>query len=121
SHGQLFDWCLYVGGDKAVKQSVAGPRWEADAFVRALDAGRRDLEALRRPARRIEPGTYRAFLTPAALLEILEIVSWGGFSARAQHQRQSCLQRLVAGDRTLDPRVNLVENAGLGLSPRFTP
>lgn len=120
SHGQLFDWCLYVGGDKAVKQSVAGPRWDADAFARELAIGRRDLEALRRPARRIEPGTYRAFLTPAALHEMLEIVSWGGFSARAQQQRQSCLQRLVTGERALDPRVSLAENTGLGLSPRFT-
>lgn len=121
SHGHVFDWCLYVSGDKAVKQSVAGPRWDAAAFRCELEVGRRDLEVLGRPARRIEPGTWRAFLTPAALLELVEIVSWGGFSARAQQQRQSCLQRLVAGDRALDPRVSLVENAALGLSPRFTP
>lgn len=120
SHGHVMDWCLYVDADKAVKQSVAGPRWDAEAFRLELDRGRSDLEALRRPPRRIEPGTWRAFLTPAALLEIMEIVSWGGFSARAQKHHQSVLQRLVAGERTLDPRVNLVENTGLGLAPRFT-
>lgn len=119
SHSTIFDWCLVHSADKAVKQSLAGPSFDGDAFRAQLDVGRQDLQALSRPSHKLEPGSWRAFLTPAALDELLGLLAWDGFSARAQQRGQSPLQRLLTGER-LHPSVRIRENLGSGLAPRFT-
>jgi predicted Zn-dependent protease len=69
--------------------------------------------------RSLEPGRYRAYLTPTAMEELAGMLCWGGFSGRALEIRQSCLFRLKAGDVALDPSVSFAENTAQGIAPAF--
>ncbi len=114
-----FDFSCYLHEDKAVKKSLAGTKWEPEAFAATLDAARRELELLQRPARTISPGAYRTYLAPAALKEIAELLSWDAFSARAHCTRQTPLLRLIDGQQTLSAAVTLHEDTARGLAPDF--
>ena len=80
-----FDWSLYREGDQAVKTSYAGFDWDAAAFAARMARASEEVELLgAAPRRTLEPGDYRAYLAPAAMNEVLSMVAWGGFSARAR-------------------------------------
>jgi predicted Zn-dependent protease len=72
-----------------------------------------------RPVHRIEPGPYRAFLAPAALEELMDLLAWGGFGLRDHRTRQSPLTQLASGERQLHPAVTLLEDNNRGLAPGF--
>jgi predicted Zn-dependent protease len=112
------DWSLYLAADKAVKVDYAGYAWEPAAFDAKLAQARSDLALLAQPPRSLAPGAYRAFLAPQAMEELLGLLSWGGFSARARETRQSPLLRMTLGE-TLAPKVTLVENTAEGAAPGF--
>jgi predicted Zn-dependent protease len=118
------DWSIYVDGkpeakDKAVKSTYASSTWEAREITSRIESSRQQVEFLAAPARAIDPGQYRAFLTPAAMDELVAMLSWDGVSARSQRTRQSALQKLVDGEQALSPMVCLRENTADGLAPSF--
>lgn len=115
----LFDWSLYLSGDKAAKCSWAGSRWDRAELARRIDAGREQLAHLAKPARSIEPGEVRAYLAPAAVDELLSMFNWGGVSDKAQRTKQSCLQKLVDGEAALSPLFSVAEDSASGLAPAF--
>ena len=115
----LLDWSVYQGGDKAVKASFAGQHWDADEVARRVDATRAQLPYLARSPRSIAPGDYRAYVSPAALDELLWMLNWGGVSAKEQRTQQSTIQQLVDGDLSLSPQVTLREHTANGLAPAF--
>ncbi len=115
----LLDWSLVAGGDKAIKLSYGGEAFSLDALTERMAQGRAQLAALTRPARTIPPGSYPAYLAPAAVESLLELIAWGGFSVRAQRAGSSPLRRLIDGRERLDPRVTLVEDTAGGLGPAF--
>lgn len=115
------DFSCYLAGDKAVKASVSGFDWQGERLANKLDQVRQGLALMARPARRLEPGRYRAYLAPAAVEELLGLLAWGGFDLRSHRTAQTPLRRLAAGERALDPRVSLREEHGRGLVPGFTP
>jgi predicted Zn-dependent protease len=83
-------------------------------------AGARErLALLARPSKSLEPGRYRAYLTPSAMEEIAGMLCWGGFSGRALQTRQSCLFRLNEGSAQLDPSVSFSEKTAEGIAPAF--
>jgi predicted Zn-dependent protease len=112
------DWSLYLRGDKAVKSGYAGFDWDASALDAKLEGSAAELALLALPARAIAPGEYRAYLAPRALEELVGLLCWGGFSARARATRQSPLMRMEHGE-SLSPKVTLVENTAEGVGPRF--
>jgi predicted Zn-dependent protease len=77
------------------------------------------LAALKKPARTLEPGSYRAYLTPMALEEIVDLLGWGGFSLRAQRTGQTPLLRMIEQDLRLHPGITLHENTADGVAPNF--
>jgi predicted Zn-dependent protease len=118
------DWSVYLGGnrdvkDKAVKSTYASETWNAQEVTRRIRSTRDQLGFLAAGARALEPGRYRAFLTPAALEELIGMLSWDGVSARSQRTRQSSLQKLVDGEAALSPMISLRENTAEGLAPSF--
>ncbi|HEX4583554.1 MAG TPA: metallopeptidase TldD-related protein [Burkholderiaceae bacterium] len=113
------DWSVYLAGDKAVKANVASESWNARDVAGRIESARDQLRFLAAPARAIEPGQYRAFLTPAAMDELIGMLSWDGVSARAQRTRQSPLQKLVEGEAALSAMITLRENTADGLAPSF--
>jgi predicted Zn-dependent protease len=112
------DWSLYAEGDRAVKSSYAGFAWNTQALAGKMAAASDELALLEKPRRDIAPGEYRAYLAPRALEEILGLLAWGGFSARARATRQSPLLRMESGAR-LSPIVSMSENTAEGVSPGF--
>jgi predicted Zn-dependent protease len=113
-------WSLYHRADKAVKSGLSGFAWDAAAFAAKMADARTKLEHVARPAKVLAPGRYRALLSPDAMEELLSMLCWGGFSARAQATRQSPLVRMLgdAGAR-LDPRVDIAEATAEGSAPAF--
>jgi predicted Zn-dependent protease len=111
-------WSLYDRTDKAVKSAYAGFAWDRGEFAARMARARERLALVARPARSLAPGAYRAYLAPSALEEIVSLLGWGGFSARALETHQSPLSRMRAGER-LDPRVSIVEDIAGGVAPAF--
>ena len=85
-----------------------------------LRQSREQLKFLGRPAIILKPGSYRAYLAPAAMDEIAGMLCWGGFSAQALATGNSALQRLYNGDASLSPQVSFDEQVSGSLSPPFS-
>ena len=115
-----FDFSLFHANGEAVKASYAGNDWDSAAFSRRFQQAREQLEFLGRPLHPLPPGQYRAYLAPAALEEIISMLTWGGFSAQAIASKGSPLQRLYAGDQALSPLVSVDEQVSGSLSPAFS-
>ena len=115
-----FDWSLFHSNGQAVKASYAGAQWNSERFAQRMQLAREQLAFLERPAHALAPGEYRAYLAPAALEEVMSMLSWGGFSAQALASKYSPLQRLYAGDAQLSPLVSLDEHVSQSLSPAFS-
>jgi predicted Zn-dependent protease len=113
-----FDWSLYHQGDQAVKTSYAGFDWDARAFGAKMREAAEQLELLGLPRRPLEPGEYRAYLAPRALAEVLGLLCWGGFSARARQTKQSPLLRMQEG-QSLSAKMTMSENIAGGVAPAF--
>ncbi len=118
-HSFDLDWSLVHAADKAVKSTLAGEVFDRSALARAMADARHRLSLLERPARSVPPGRYRAWLSPAAMEELLGTLNWGGFSAKARHTHASPLQKLYTGERHFDPRVSLFEDVANGVAPDF--
>jgi predicted Zn-dependent protease len=114
-----FDWSLYLQGDKAVKTAYAGFDWNHERFSQTMQRAADQLKELEKPRRSIEPGEYRVYLAPRALEEMMGLLSWGGFSARARATKQSPLLQMESGKK-LSPQVTMIENLADGIAPRFT-
>lgn len=118
-----FDWSCYAEGDRAVKGSCGGVRWELAAVRERLEAMRAELDIMSRPAKPLTPGRYRAWLAPMAVSELIDMLAWDGFDVKSQRTRQTPLLRLLDGEQRFDPRFSLREvhgTAGTGLLPAFT-
>ena len=113
------EWCLYHDRDKAVKTSLSGATWDAPAFASRMALAREQVGRLARPPRSLEPGRYRAYLAPAAVKELLDMLCWGGFSVKSLRTKDSPLLRLSEGEQQLDARITLRENTAEGIAPAF--
>jgi predicted Zn-dependent protease len=113
------DLSFYLQADKAVKMSHADTTWDASGFAAKADAAKARLAALARPAKTIAPGGVRVYLAPAAMEEIMSMLSWGGFGLADHRTATTPLIRMVEQGATLNASVTLVENAAEGLAPRF--
>ena len=114
------DWCLYHQGDKAIKTAYAGTQWDEAEFARRVAAGAERLALLALPARTLQPGAYRAYLTPTAMAELLGTLAWGGFGAQARRTGTSSLHRLEHRDAQLHAAITLSEDTAHGIAPAFT-
>lgn len=115
-----FDFSLFHANGEAVKASYAGHTWNSAEFAARFQQAREQLAFLGRPLHTLAPGQYRAYLAPAALEEIISIITWGGFSAQTIASKGSSLQRLYAGDQSLSPLVTVDEQISGSLSQAFS-
>jgi predicted Zn-dependent protease len=112
-----FDWSLHDASGRAVKSATGGFDWDLRMLEARLEAAARELGLLDATPRRLEPGEYRAYLAPQAMEELMGLLAWDGFSARARATKQSPLLRMEHGAR-LSPEVTLRETSG-GIAPPF--
>jgi predicted Zn-dependent protease len=113
------DFSIYLRADKAVKAGYAGTTWSDDDFTTRLQMALADLDVLGRPAKTIEPGTYRVYLAPAALGEMMTILSWGGFGLKSHRTKQTAFLKMVSGDARLAESVTITENTRDSTGPSF--
>ena len=119
SHNFNCDWSLCLSGDKAVKATYAGLRWEVDAFAAKVEDAGEQLEALKAPPRDIPPGNYRVYLAPAAVSDMLDMLAWGGFGLKAHRTKKTSLLKMAESGQRLHPEVTMQENTREGVAPNF--
>ncbi len=113
------EWSLHAEGDKAVKRQYAGTMWDGAHFRAQLHDSAEQLQLMRRAPVALTPGEYRVYLAPSALAEVVRMLCWGGFSARAHQTKSSPLHRLAGGTASLSPLVSLAEDLAGGMAPSF--
>jgi predicted Zn-dependent protease len=120
------DYSLYARSDathqrrdKAVKATLSGDVFSRETVRASIQDSLLKLEVLYRTPKVLAPGSYRALLAPAALAELVEMMCWGGFSARSQLTGQSPLAKLRAGEVQLSGLMNLGEDLRQIPAPRF--
>lgn len=118
SYSFNLDWSLYHAKDKAVKSSYAGFRWNGVSFLDKIRQAKQQLEILKYKPISLPAGKYRVYLAPAALYELLNLISWGGFSSRSLYTKQSPLQRLQE-QHALNAKITIRENIEHGVAPGF--
>lgn len=113
------DFSLFHENGEAVKITYAASEWDAAELAAQFAQGREQLAHLGKPRKTLAPGQYRAYLAPAAVEEIIGMLQWDGFSARALATRHSPLQALQLKTASLSPQVSISEMASTGLEPLF--
>jgi predicted Zn-dependent protease len=111
-------WSLYHRADKAVKASYSDVEWSDEALAERMRASIEQLRSISMPPKSLQPGRYRAYLSPSAMHEIVELLAYGAFSARGLETQQSALSRMRA-DARLDSRVQIAEDYASGVAPPF--
>jgi predicted Zn-dependent protease len=113
------DYSIFTAEGQALKGTLAGSSWDQSAYKSKIDDARLQLERLSQPAKSLDRGQYRTYLEPAAVAELLYMLSWGGVSEASYQQGGSCFVALRSGEKKLSPKFTLRENFTPGLVPRF--
>ena len=119
NHNFNFDWSFYHSTDKAVKTAYAGFQWDPSEFRHKVELAGEQLAVLAHPARTIEPGRYRAYLSPAALHDFVQMMGSESFGLRANRTKQSPLLKMYEGEAALNPGFCLSEATAEGVAPNF--
>ena len=119
SHNFNWDWSLVHSADKAVTASYAGKSWDSNIFAQKMVDAKQQLSLLSRPSKTLTPGEYRAYLSPVAIWEILELISWGGFGIASHENKTTPLLNMIEGSKKLSPLFSLSEDVVGGVAPGF--
>ena len=115
-----FDWSIYHSTDKAIKLDYAGTQWNAKELKSRMRTAREGLEILARPAKTIKPGSYRVYLAPAAMRDIMDMMAWQGYGLKSHRTTQTPLIKMIKENWTLHPTVSITEDHSGGLAAKFT-
>ncbi|WNC30026.1 metallopeptidase TldD-related protein [Thermosynechococcus sp. PKX82] len=112
------DYSLFTAAGKAVKNSYASTHWDTVIYQAQIEGDRQQLAQLEQPPRQLAAGRYRTYFAPAAVAELVGMLSWGAVSEAAYRQGGSALAKLREG-ATLSPLFSLQEDFTTGTVPRF--
>ncbi len=113
------DWSLHLRADKATKNLYAGTNWSDSQFRSKIDWSLQQLDVLDRKPIDLSPGGYRTYLAPAAIQDIIDMLSWGGFGLKSQRTMQTPLLRMITEGAAFDPSIRISEDIAGGVSPDF--
>ncbi len=113
------DYSLFTTSGQAVKGTFTGSNWDVAAYVAKIGEAKQQLEMLSRPAKELPRGHYKTYFAPAAVADLLMMLSWGAVSEADIQQGNSALAALWRQEKQLSPAFNLKENFQRGLVPRF--
>jgi len=113
------DYSLFTTDGQAVKGTLAGSDWDDSAYKAQIKESRSQLDRMAQPPKPIQRGQYRTYLAPAAVAELMSILSWGSISESSHQQGGSCFSAMRRGEKKLSPKFTLKENFRSGLVPRF--
>ena len=115
----LTDYSLYSPNQRAVKRQFAGQKWNSSQFQSNVSEAAEQLKLMELPARKIPRGSYRVYLAPDAVAEIIHMFSWGCVGEMSLQQGESPLLKLRKGEERFSSQFSLIEDFGLALAPRF--
>ena len=113
------DYSIFSPQEQAVKGFFAGNNWEEQIYAAKISDAKQQLELLSHTPKKIPRGSYNTYFAPAAVGELLTMLSWGGISEADIQQGNSALAALSRGEKQLSPKFNLKENFQRGSVPRF--
>ena len=114
----IVDYSLITPSEKAVKGIFSGQNWEHHKYLEQIKTDKNQFLALEKPSKTLQPGGYRTYFAPAAVADLISMLSWGGISESSLRRGDSSLLKLQQGN-SLSPRFSLQENFSKGTVPRF--
>lgn len=113
------DYSIFMESGQATKGIFAGSAWDENKFLTKINDAKQQLKILSRPVKEISKGQYKTYFAPAAVADLLSMLSWDSISEADLQQGNSALAALSHQAKLLSPKFNLRENFHLGLVPRF--
>ena len=113
------DYSLITPNEKMVKATYAGSNWEQAEYEKYMADSINKLRMMEKQPRKIEPGSYRTYIAPAGVADIIHMFSWGGVGEASIQQGNSSLSKMRQGEVKLSPCFSLSEDFTTGLVPRF--
>ncbi|MGD1863287.1 MAG: TldD/PmbA family protein [Phormidesmis sp.] len=104
---------------QAVKGTVAGKHWNPEKYEQDIAAVAAQLKLLSRPAKAVPRGSYRTYLAPAAVADIIDTIIWGGLGEASLRQGNSAFSKLEQGEAVLSEQFSLEEDFQRIGIPRF--
>jgi predicted Zn-dependent protease len=114
-----FDYSVYTPDQRTVKSLYAGQSWNREAYLKSVDAAQSKLQYMSRPPRAVKRGSYRVYLEPAAMGELVQMMAYDTFSEASIRQGDSPLQQVRNGERSFSPLLTLTEDYRNEEVPRF--
>ncbi|MGV0104814.1 TldD/PmbA family protein [Nostoc sp. DSM 114167] len=113
------DYSLFSSSGQAVKGTFAGSNWDESKYIAKISEAKKQLELLAHPTKELPRGQYKTYFAPAAVADLLLMLSWGAVSEADIQQGNSALAALSRQEKQLSLRFSLKENFQQGLVPRF--
>jgi predicted Zn-dependent protease len=113
------DYSLFTNSGQAVKGTFAGSDWDKPAYIAKINEAKKQLELLSHSPKELPRGQYKTYFAPAAVADLLGMLSWGAISEADIQQGNSALAALWRQEKRLSPKFSLKENFQRGLVPRF--
>ncbi|AVH71913.1 TldD/PmbA family protein [Nostoc sp. 'Lobaria pulmonaria (5183) cyanobiont'] len=113
------DYSLFSPSGQAVKGTFAGNDWNQSKYIAKISETKKQLELLARPTKELPRGQYKTYFAPAAVADLLLMLSWGAVSEADIQQGNSALAVLSRQEKQLSLKFSLKENFQRGLVPRF--
>ncbi len=113
------DYSLITKDEKMVKATYAGSNWEQEGYEKFMADSILKLEMMKKIPKKLVPGSYRAYIAPAGVADIIHMFSWGGVGEASIQQGNSSLSKMRKNNVKLSPCFSLSEDFTTGLVPRF--
>jgi predicted Zn-dependent protease len=113
------DYSLFTNSGQAVKGTFAGSDWDKPAYIAKINEAKKQLELLSHSPKELPRGQYKTYFAPAAVADLLTMLSWGAISEADIQQGNSALAALWRQEKQLSPKFSLKENFQRGLVSRF--
>ncbi|AFY41261.1 TldD/PmbA family protein [Nostoc sp. PCC 7107] len=113
------DYSLFSSSGQAVKGTFAGISWDLASYTAKINEAKKQLKLLSRPLKEVPRGQYKTYFAPAAVADLLQMLSWSAVGEADIQQGNSALAALSRKEKQWSAKFNLKENFQLGLVPRF--
>ncbi len=114
----FFNYSLY-NGPRAAKGFFSEMNWNEKSFLAQAQQTKNTLSLLTKPQVKVKPGSYRSYLAPMAVAELMSMFYWRALSRSQYEQGYAPLKKLNLKENLFSKKFSLLENNLLGLDSHF--